>query len=411
MVRSFDSTVKSGSGLGTPIFLFGSGNHTDHEDKGFIMLVDMHDPDLIWRFGRWTARRETGKVRFTNSGGEIVLEVIDGKAVSVQGLDPTEVARRLGTSPAGNQELLDEAAAIAEEHGIPEAQAVGIVKEMLQEAVAEWMADPDRRLDLVPGDILIGDGPTISMTHVVVEMVLSDQGGRLAQAILPDTDVLLKRTEGFLELYSPLRLSEEADLIVAKVTGQRTAREISSRSPHGSGEVDSLIAALVATGMLEPTALADVEVEPRPAVPVVLPKPEPQRTRVPIWALLGTLAVVLAVVALLTAWWNRSYQHDVEPAITGAEWALVVDMGCEPQELQRVLKKARQHPRDLKPVAAEAGEDSPCWRLVWGRFPNREAANQAIAGIPSDLLMDGFTPHAIELPTELAIAPPTGGEE
>ena len=149
-------------------------------------------------------------------------------------------------------------------------------------------------------------------------------------------------------------------------------------------------------------------------MPVVLPKPEPQRTKVPIWALLGTLAVVLVVVALLTAWWNRSNQREVEPAVAGAEWALVVDMGCEPQELQRVLKKAREHPRDLKPVAAEAGEDSPCWRLVWGRFPNHEAANATLAmaylrkgrnqdAYRSFLLVRRLYPHNWVAPLGLAV--------
>jgi hypothetical protein len=375
------------------------------------MLIDMHDPELIWKFGQWTARRETGEVRFASSKGEIVLDVIDGKAVSVHGPDPTEVSRRLDITPVGKGDLLDEAMVIAAENDIPEAQAVGVVKEILQERIAAWMMDPDRRLELVSGDVLIGDGPTISMTHAVVELVLSDQGGRLAGMIMPDPDVLLKRADDFLELYSPLRLSEEADLIVAKVTGQRTAREISLRSPHGSDEVESLMAALVATGMLEPTPLAEVEVDPQPAAPVVLSVEEAQRTKIPIWALVGVLAVVVAVVLILTAWWNRSPEQESTPTAAGAEWAIAVDMGCEPQELQRVLQKSREHPRDLKPLSADAGDGSPCWRLVWGRFPNREAAESAIGEIPSGLVMEGFTPHAIELPTESVADVSDGGGE
>jgi hypothetical protein len=364
------------------------------------MLDEMQNPELIWSFGRWTGRRETGEVRFAGSRGEIVLDIIDGKAVSVHGPDPTEVARRLDTSPMGKGDLLDEAVAISQTSEISEAQAVGVVKEILQEGIASWMLDPDRQLELMSGDVLIGDGPTISMAHAVVELVLSDEGGELAAVILPDPDVLLKRAEGFLELYSPLRLSEEADLIVAKVTGQRTAREIASRSPHGPDEVNSLMAALVATGMLEATPLAEVEIEPVPEAPTVLNVEEAQRTKIPVWVLVGALALIVVVVLTVTAWWNRSAEQEPMPVVGGPEWAVVVDMGCEPQELQRVLQKSREHPRDLKPLAADAGDGSPCWRLVWGRFPNREAAEQAIGDIPSSLVMEGFTPHAIELPTE-----------
>jgi hypothetical protein len=75
-------------------------------------------------------------------------------------------------------------------------------------------------------------------------------------------------------------------------------------------------------------------------------------------------------------------------------------MGCEPEELQRVLKKARQYPKVLKPVQANAEGGNPCWRLVWGRFSSEEAAIDEAANIPEGLTMDGFQPHPIELPAE-----------
>jgi hypothetical protein len=95
---------------------------------------------------------------------------------------------------------------------------------------------------------------------------------------------------------------------------------------------------------------------------------------------------------------------------TGAEWGLVVDMGCEPQELQRVLRKVRQYPDALRAVEAGGAEGGPCWRLIWGRFPSREAASRAIADIPAHLKLEGFTPHAVELPPETGAGAAGGGE-
>jgi hypothetical protein len=88
----------------------------------------------------------------------------------------------------------------------------------------------------------------------------------------------------------------------------------------------------------------------------------------------------------------------------------VVDLGCEPQELQRVLKKAHQYPDELLPVAAEASEGSPCWRLVWGRFPDRKTAQAAVKDIPSHLRLDGFSPHPIELPPDGDSEPSAAGD-
>jgi hypothetical protein len=37
---------------------------------------------------------------------------------------------------------------------------------------------------------------------------------------------------------------------------------------------------------------------------------------------------------------------------------------------------------------------------VWGRFPSREAAEEAIGEIPGGLSQQGFEPHSIELTGE-----------
>ena len=358
----------------------------------------MYEPDVIWRFGQWIAQRQSGEVRLTAPGVDVVLGLVDGKVVSISGLDSAEVARLLGVAPTGHDDLLDEAVTLAERHGLPQAQVVGTVKEILQAAVSQWLLATDRDAEVRAVERTVDGRPTISMTHTLVELLLSDTDGRLAGVVLPDLDVLLDRSENFLELYSPLRLSEDADLIAAKVTGQRTAREISSRFPTNPGEVINLLAALVATGMIEPRSLEATTQKTEPEQ-YALPESEAQRRTLPIWSLLAALAAFLVVIVLLAAWWNRPPRQVAEVApVDGPEWTLVVDMGCAPQELQRVLKKAREHPESLKPVAADAGDGSPCWRLVWGHFPDREAAEAAISEIPETFLMDGFEPHSIEIP-------------
>jgi len=377
-----------------------------------MMVSDMRDPELVWRLGRWLARRRDGEVRLSGSAGDLLLRLARGKIVSVEGPDPSLLARRLGCRPSGHRDLVAEALALAATPGLSETQAIGTVKELVQETLAAWVLDPARGLEITDTEIVGTDASTISASHAVVEMVLSSQDPELTRVILPDLDVRLRRTADFLELYSPLRLSEEADLIVAKVNGQRTAAEIAGRSPHGHDDVLNLLAALVATGMLEPAPGAAPVEEPVPVhvreqekVPTA---PERRRRRVPAWALLAALAAVLAIVVLITALWLRSDDSVQKPAESG-EWGLVVDMGCEPQELQRVLKKARQYPEVLRPVATEGAEGSPCWRLIWGHFPTREAAARAVANIPAHLRLDGFTPHPVELPPGTEAAATGGG--
>jgi len=165
--------------------------------------------------------------------------------------------------------------ALAAAPGVAETQAVGAVKELVQLSFAAWLLDPDRQLEIVDSDVAASESPTISAAHAVVELVLSSQDPAVARAILPELDTRLRRSADFLELYSPLRLSEEADLIVAKVNGQRTAGEIAGRSPHGHDEVLNLLAALVAAGMLEPAPAEEAVEVP---APVAVDEPPARRS-------------------------------------------------------------------------------------------------------------------------------------
>jgi hypothetical protein len=241
------------------------------------------------------------------------------------------------------------------------------------------------------------EGATISLSHTLVELVLSDTSGATADAILPDRDVLLTRSPQFLDLYAPLRLSEDADLIVSKITGERTAQEVADRSEHGSGEVVRLLSALVVTGILEaePSVMLGGEVDLLPAEDLA----EEPRRKIPVSWILGAAALLVAVLAVI-AWVVTRSGDEVgaaSPAVEGQHWALVVDMGCESQDLQRVLKKVQQNPKTLKAVKVDPGDGTSCWQLVWGTFSSREAAQSATRNLPAAYLESGFEPHAIEL--------------
>jgi hypothetical protein len=214
----------------------------------------MSDPHEIWQFGQWIGRQEGGAARLVWADGELILRILRGRIRFVEGIDSTELSRRLSCQPVGSRDLLEEARVLAKNGQIAETYAMGAAKELIQGSLRGWLLDPNRELEVVEGEPDDVDGATISITHTLVELVLSDTSGETAAAILPNDDVLLVRSPGFLDLYAPLRLSEDADLIVSKITGERTVGEVAASSNHGADEVLRLLAGLVITGILEPEA-------------------------------------------------------------------------------------------------------------------------------------------------------------
>jgi len=364
----------------------------------------MADPHEIWRLANWISRQEGGAARLRWADEELILRVHRGRIRFVEGIDTEALGRRLSCEAVGRIDLLEEARELAATGQIAETYAMGAAKEILQQHLRQWLLDRGRELELVDGEPDPVHGATISITHTLVELVLSDTTGATASAILPDLDVLLSRSPGFLELYSPLRLSEEADLIVSKITGERTAQQVAERSEHSVNEVSRLLAALVVTGILEPepALVVESEVDLLPADEYS----ESPRRRIPVSWILGSAALLL-IILLAIAWVVTRSGGDAAAGTggddalssTGHRWVLVVDMGCEPQDLQRVLKKADQYPDAVRPVVAESNGDGrdDCWQLVWGDFVSRDAANSAAKNVPSELRREGFDPHPIEL--------------
>jgi hypothetical protein len=371
----------------------------------------MSDPHEIWQFGQWIGRQEGGAARLAWADGELILRIHQGRIRFVEGVEPTELSTRLSCQPVGNRDLLEEARAISDAGQIAESYAMGAAKELIQRSLRSWLLDPNRELEIVEGEPDGVDGATISITHTLVELVLSDTSSETAAAILPNDDVLLVRSPGFLDLYAPLRLSEEADLIVSKITGERTAGEVAESSDHGSGEVLRLLAGLVVTGILEPEAPLHIsdDVDLLPAEEIAAGS----MRRLPITWIVAAAAALFIVLAVILFIMARSDGSEAVQGIAGGgdlAWSLVIDMGCEPQDLQRVLRKAQENPKVVRPVVADTGEGEPCWRLVWGRFSTREAAEAAAEGIPDELRQQGFEPHPIELTDEELEPPASAGD-
>jgi hypothetical protein len=305
----------------------------------------MDEPQLLWRFGRWIARRGSGAARLAWSGGEMRIQVLRGKLYGLEGPPVGMVASRLAAEPAGRQDLVDEALELARRRSVGENQALGVVKSLFAEGLRCWIVDPERELEIEDGLPVEREGPTISLTHAMVELILADESGEPAKQILPDLDVLLRRHPSFLELYSPLRLAEEADLIVAKITGQRTAREVIKRTPHVAEEVVRLLAALVASGMLEPVQVVESPGD-RSIVPDEMPPLEPESRQLPIKLIVGVAFAVVILLGTIGLLLSRSEgSAPASPTPVGQEWSVVIDLACESNDYQRVQRKRSQQPR------------------------------------------------------------------
>jgi len=358
----------------------------------------MQEPNQIWEFGRWIARRDPSSARLFWTGGELVLGVRQGRIHSAVGLDSNELAARLGCPGSGEDDLLAEARHLGQSKGIPETRAMGAAKEILQEELHQWLLDPDRRFSIEDSEPPEVDGATISITHALVELVLADTEHNVAASILPDSQTTLQRSKDFLDLYAPLRLTEEADLIVASITASATAADIAAESSHQPDEVVRLVSALVATGILEasePAILTDDLEWPG----TEFDEEEPSRKKIPGW-MIGAAAGLLLIVVVIIAFVVMRGGGENEPVAEGSgDWGVVVEMGCEPKDLQRMLRKRNLERKALRTVKADPANGDTCFRLVWGSFPTREVAEEAVEDVPLTMVEDGFQPHVIEVTT------------
>lgn len=363
----------------------------------------MGEARAILDFGRWVASRPAGSATLGWSDGVLVLDIRDGKIVGVSGPNPQVLTRTFGTNPPDGDDLIALAQAMAPQSGLSEIQAVGAVKSILLDSLQLWFMDPDRSFDVSDTIPESRSAHSISATHALVELVLSSPDDTIVHAILPDRNVLLTRTEGFLDLYAPLGLAEEADLIVAKITGQRTGAEIEAHSPHPKDEVARLLAALTATGMLtirdpDPPSIG-ISLGPEPEPTPSIEEHAPQRRLSPLILFVPALAVVAAAFAVWWFFFRAPADVDTKNP-PSAHWGVVVDLGCEPHEYRRLMQVARLND-EVRPIAVEDVQDSSedCWRLVWGDFSTAALAERAFPKVPAEVRRDGFELHAVEIPS------------
>jgi hypothetical protein len=76
-----------------------------------------------------------------------------------------------------------------------------------------------------------------------------------------------------------------------------------------------------------------------------------------------------------------------------------------------MLRKRNLERKALRTVKADPANGDTCFRLIWGSFPSREAAETAIDGVPPNLVEDGFEMHVIEVSGDEADPGALGGGE
>jgi hypothetical protein len=168
------------------------------------------------------------------------------------------------------------------------------------------------------------------------------------------------------------------------------------------------VAALVATGVLEAV---------EPIIPggeldwsgADLDDDEAPKRRIPVW-MIGAAALLLVIVLAVMAWVIGRDDAATSEVMGAGDWGVVVEMGCEPQDLQRMLKKRNQERKNLRTVKADPTNGDTCFRLVWGSFPTRSAAEEAVDGVPSNLIEEGFQPHVIEVTEDATNGGPGVGD-
>lgn len=332
----------------------------------------------------WVGRKGKGAARLRWSGRELVLTVSALQIVAVEGDDGDRLAAGLGLTERG--EWFAEARQAVAQGQVSQAEANAIVKRAVAESLRSFLLDPTAEVVFEPREEVKGGDLVISFPHLMVELVLGPGGAELLPVLLPDPAAVLRRLPEFPRRVGALGLTEEGMAILAKVDDRRTADEIARPSPHGAETVLLLLAAALAAGIVEAVpSLPELPLQ-KDAAP---PSPPPRRRRWWLWAaaLLGVGAAA-AYLALARPW------QGVGASGAGGPWAVAVDGGCQPAEVERLYRRQEKDPEALRVVPFGSGQEQ-CFRLVWGHFASKEEAEAAMDRMPAGLLARGFSPHAV----------------
>ncbi len=333
----------------------------------------------------WVGRKGKGSASLRWGQQQLVLHVASLQIVGVDGDDDDRLSAAFGLTAGG--EWFAQAAGAVASGQVTQSEANAVVKRALAERLREFFLAADAEASFESKDLLEPKGLTISYPHLVVEMILGGGGDALVASFLPDPSLILRRIPDFAKRVGALGLTEEAMAILAKINDQRSAQDIADPSPHGRSVALRLLAAAVGAGLVEGvTRIAEVPLAATPPPRFTAPR---RRRTWPVVALILVAAVVVVLV-LLRPW--------APPAVVGGggPWAVAVDGGCQPAELERLYRRQERDKLNLRVVPFGKG-DEQCYRLIWGHFPTKEAADSTIAHLPPGTVARGFPPHVIRV--------------
>jgi hypothetical protein len=337
----------------------------------------------------WVARKAKGTARLRWDGRELVLHFNNLQIVAVEGDDNDILASAFGLTSGG--EWFRQAQGAVAGGQVSQAEANAVVKRALAEALRGFFLTPDGSVTLDEDAGFEGGALTVSYPHLAVEMVLGSDGEGLVGVFLSEPELVLRRQPEFLRRVGALGLTEEAMAILAKVNDSRTAMEIAVPSPHGKDTALRLLAAAIAAGLAE---AAPRQPEPQ-FVPTAFDEAEPRKRR-GVWGwIIAFLLIAAAGVALymVQPWKPRRASGP------GGPWAIAVDGGCQPAELERLYRRQDKDPESFSVVPYGQGQE-PCYRLVWGHFPSRQEAEGAVPRLPQGVLTRGFAPHVVQVESD-----------
>jgi hypothetical protein len=271
---------------------------------------------------------------------------------------------------------------------VSQAEANAVVKRAVAEKLREFFTAPDAEVSFETALRYEPHGLTISYPHLVMELVLGQGGEQIASAFLANPALILRRLPDFPKRVGALGLTDEGMAILAKVNDQRTAQEIADPSPHGREVALRLLAAATAAGLVE----AVVRIAEIPLNTAQAPRfgVAPRRRLWP-WVLLVLVLVGAIVAVVVIRPWESA------PLVGGGgPWAVAVDGGCQPAEMERLYRRQEQDKLNFRVVPFGRGE-SQCYRLIWGHFPSKETAEDVISHLPPTVTSRGFPPHVVRV--------------
>jgi hypothetical protein len=347
----------------------------------------MERASVAGQLALWVGRKAKGSATLRWAQGELVLHVVGLQIVAVEGDDGGQLAAAFGLTDGGD--WFAQAAQTVATGQVTQGEANAVVKRALAERLREFFLAPDAEASFESETALTPGSLTISFPHLVVEMILGGGGEDLVERFVPDPTLIMRRLPDFPKRVGALGLTQEAMAILAKINDQRSALEIAEPSPHGRDLALRLLAAAAGAGLVEMSSrITEVPLASTP--PPHYAAPAHRRAWPVVLALIAVAAAIAAVLLFARPW------GEAKVVGGGGPWAVAVDGGCQPAELERLYRRQEQDKVNLRVVPFGQGNEQ-CYRLTWGRFPSKEAAEGMIARLPQGAVARGFPPHVVRV--------------